>query len=981
MKTHLFSFCLLFILFIQSNIIAGINQPDTISSTQLIRESFQQEQISNSEQIKYLGYSLVAPSRLPLEYRSNIIEKCGSWIQDLILEKWNTLTPETKEDLMRVGFNNFGVMSRPGFLDETSETDHFMIHYSIDIDDTNAVDITDNNSNGIPDYIDMVRDIAEHVWRKEIDTMQYTAPPSDGGILENDKFDLYIYKVGKYYGVTWREQSVGDNPNSVGTTENNAWTGYIALRNNYSGFSGNDEEALKVTMAHEFMHAIENGYDALEKVWLKEVTSTWVEDEVYDAVNDNYQYLASWFAIPQYSLDDIDTNISNHWYGSWIFARYLSEHFGQNIIRTIWDKSVINNSATMDFSTVALESALIDNGTTFPAQFTNFAIANLVQSVPPYDYEEHASYPEVRISDLILSNYQYNPKVRKRGTRYYRISRNLGTYGTDQLKLIFSEVSTTDDFSATLITRQGSVFNFHKFYPGSNNFTLNNTASYDDLYLVVSNNTTSEYSDTWFSGKVQQYRLTDAEILDEGNITNLMIGEKTVGWTTSWDTLHVFSDGSYRKNIEVIDYSPARNSNQLIWTTNHVNSEILYAYSTGGVYQLSRTEFDTTPTNVPKFSTTLFNVLPQIDSDYGWASGYLHSTSEAGLFRIKVQDTTTFEKISDQILDDLDQLIVDGTNAAWNYVDNDASNEQINYYNGTVKNIKTYNFSDFYGITGFDFDADRIAWLEWGTDNQGTIFQRLKFYTISTSTESIADSVSYSFMFPETGREIKYFRTYGNKLVWSVTDYDKDSLFIYLKNINRELLFSEKDSSISNESYFDIRMDDKGVAWIEELNVPWGTRTFNYLDFGTNNRYRKNIDLGVPHSFFKDWDISESDFYILAENQNNLRTKLIKLNIKSIPTNLELESLIEEKDFLLSQNYPNPFNPATTINYGLPFESKVKLEVYNILGQRVGVLVNKVQKPGNYKIEFNGNGLASGLYFYRIQAGTFTNVKKMILIK
>lgn len=88
-----------------------------------------------------------------------------------------------------------------------------------------------------------------------------------------------------------------------------------------------------------------------------------------------------------------------------------------------------------------------------------------------------------------------------------------------------------------------------------------------------------------------------------------------------------------------------------------------------------------------------------------------------------------------------------------------------------------------------------------------------------------------------------------------------------------------------------------------------------------------------------------------------------------------------EITFDLSQNYPNPFNSGTVINYQIPANSYVTIKVFDILGNEVVTLVNEETSPGNYKCEFNGAKLPSGLYFYRLQAGTLTQTKKMILLR
>jgi hypothetical protein len=90
--------------------------------------------------------------------------------------------------------------------------------------------------------------------------------------------------------------------------------------------------------------------------------------------------------------------------------------------------------------------------------------------------------------------------------------------------------------------------------------------------------------------------------------------------------------------------------------------------------------------------------------------------------------------------------------------------------------------------------------------------------------------------------------------------------------------------------------------------------------------------------------------------------------------------------FALHQNYPNPFNPVTTIRYDIPEQALVRIDIYNILGQKVAVLVEGLHEPGFHAVRWNGtnmygNALSSGMYFYHIKAGDFRNVKKLLLVK
>jgi hypothetical protein len=85
--------------------------------------------------------------------------------------------------------------------------------------------------------------------------------------------------------------------------------------------------------------------------------------------------------------------------------------------------------------------------------------------------------------------------------------------------------------------------------------------------------------------------------------------------------------------------------------------------------------------------------------------------------------------------------------------------------------------------------------------------------------------------------------------------------------------------------------------------------------------------------------------------------------------------------YSLDNNYPNPFNPTTTINYSLASSGKVNISVYNILGQEVATLINKYQHAGEHRVAWNGHGLSSGVYIYRLRSNDFVQTKKMMLMK
>jgi hypothetical protein len=98
-------------------------------------------------------------------------------------------------------------------------------------------------------------------------------------------------------------------------------------------------------------------------------------------------------------------------------------------------------------------------------------------------------------------------------------------------------------------------------------------------------------------------------------------------------------------------------------------------------------------------------------------------------------------------------------------------------------------------------------------------------------------------------------------------------------------------------------------------------------------------------------------------------------------TNVANGGKLIPSEFSLQQNYPNPFNPTTTINYSIPKSGFVKIKVYDLLGRIVTTLVNENKLVGNYSVQLNASKLTSGVYFYRMESGSFSQTKKLLLLK
>jgi hypothetical protein len=167
--------------------------------------------------------------------------------------------------------------------------------------------------------------------------------------------------------------------------------------------------------------------------------------------------------------------------------------------------------------------------------------------------------------------------------------------------------------------------------------------------------------------------------------------------------------------------------------------------------------------------------------------------------------------------------------------------------------------------------------------------------------------------------------------------------------------------SRTNDKGLDPRPHPASPAWSNFANVPAGDNFFvqtNYVGaFGT-------------HNWAADWTFI-SQLGILTTDGAGVRTRVEERKAPgTIPT-----------EYTLGQNYPNPFNPSTKIDYAVPKTGAVKLEVYNMLGQKVATLVEGIRTTGNYTVSWNPTGLTSGMYFYRLEAGGVVQTRKMLLTR
>lgn len=224
--------------------------------------------------------------------------------------------------------------SLPDSLD--SPSGEFRIHYATEGYDACYQPTVDVDANGHPDYIDKVAGIMDSVRTYMLDTLGYPEPPADS----DGVYDVYVQNFSlAFYGQTVQDYVVDSGLPTARATS------YLYLRSDYTSLPNYDErplEALRVTCAHEYFHSIHFGLDPYEgalvkegRYWL-EMSAVWMEEEIYDEINDYYYYLPVFYGAPSVSIEAFRSDFDQHPYASAIWTIYLTQRFGRDAVREIW---------------------------------------------------------------------------------------------------------------------------------------------------------------------------------------------------------------------------------------------------------------------------------------------------------------------------------------------------------------------------------------------------------------------------------------------------------------------------------------------------------------------------------------------------------------------------------------------------------------------------------------------------------------------
>jgi hypothetical protein len=256
-----------------------------------------------------------------------------------------------------------------------------------------------------------------------------------------------------------------------------------------------------------------------------------------------------------------------------------------------------------------------------------------------------------------------------------------------------------------------------------------------------------------------------------------------------------------------------------------------------------------------------------------------------------------------------------------------------------------------------------------------------KDYFISYITKNPTKRIGYVLLYycynDETAPElISYFKSLPGSLS---KDFKLLLSQLYLKH-NTSSLAKENNNTIINENpntslETRAKLNNVYIALYSENNINEAINIFNDV--------MNKPELSTPLELQLVYDAITS--YATTYGQETENLPFLSLNDPPVEFELKKESALTPTDvpteYSLYSNYPNPFNPTTNIKFDLPSDGLVQLKVFDILGNEVATLINEQKVAGRYEVNFNASSLASGVYIYKIQAGSFINSKKMILLK
>ncbi|MFQ5706273.1 MAG: T9SS type A sorting domain-containing protein [bacterium] len=336
--------------------------------------------------------ALLPEEKVPVQFRGHIAEdlqfRCATMIVAQIQENYDLFSPEQQAVLA-------SILQRPRLPQSiVSPTGRFRVHYITS--GVDSVSITDGDSDGVPDFVHETALAFEKAFDVQTRDLGYRTPPDDNGD-DGPEYDVYIQDLGtQFYGFTQTDGDVPDTPE-------NDKRSFIVIDNDFNNghFTTGLPGAL-VTAAHEFFHAVQFGYRSFsnsDERFYYELCSVWMEDVIYDDINDYYQYIPFYFSATHLPFDKFTFRS----FGEAIWNHFLVKKYGDaSMIRRSWELMRDGFTAMQ-----AVEQSLQEIGSSFAEEFAEFGVWNYFtdsRADTVTYYEEGNQYNAIKLNgDFVVS--------------------------------------------------------------------------------------------------------------------------------------------------------------------------------------------------------------------------------------------------------------------------------------------------------------------------------------------------------------------------------------------------------------------------------------------------------------------------------------------------------------------------------------------------------------------------------------------------
>jgi hypothetical protein len=400
------------------------------------------------------------------------------------------------------------LLARPTDYDDTGQTagpydesarvlrtcsTHFCVHWVNTTAD--APPLAEANSCSAPDYVDHVVTALEQSYAVENGQLGWHVPKSDGALGGDARTDVYLKNLNDPGSINLLYGYAATDPNQSTFGQ---WA-FMVLDNDYAEFTDYPTyvEPAEVTAAHEYNHVLQYAYDVTQDPWMYESTATWAEEKVFPADDDYVNYMDTWASSPG---TPITTPSGSRKYGTAVWNHFLEQRYGADVIERAWLKSLSSGTASMGFAPQAYDLAIKDEptGSSFEANFGDFAAATAAWQVPDSGFHEGASFPPVHRRDSLAIG-TTRPVTALNHTGYALFDVPVPTGASTPIRLTQSlPVGTPSGPVGTIalvgVDAQGEVTKVvaRPGTDGNASVVLENPSQFEEITAVVANADTSK---------------------------------------------------------------------------------------------------------------------------------------------------------------------------------------------------------------------------------------------------------------------------------------------------------------------------------------------------------------------------------------------------------------------------------------------------------------------------------------------------------